>query len=446
MKILMCSINFSPELTGIGKYSGEMAGWLSQRGHDIRVVAAPPHYPRWKVHAGYSNWRFRKETFTAPSPSSGELEVFRCPLWIPRTPRQWKRVIHLLSFSLSTWPALLRQVSWKPDVVLLVAPTMFCAPQVLCAARLSGAVAWIHVQDFELDAAFELKDFSSNRLRRAIELLERSLMRNFDRGSSISGRMVQRLVGKGVDCSRSVLFPNWVDTSLIYPLADPFQFRRESGIRDDKVVALYSGSMGKKQGMESLVEVSRHLSAHPTIQFVFCGDGPAKEALARVTAQARNVTILPLQPLSRLNELLNMADVHLLPQVAGAADLVMPSKLTGMMASGRPVLATAESGTQIFDVLSGRGVVIPPGDTEAFASALSSLAEDQSLRLQLGREAREYAVAYMQRDYILSRFEAEMLEACVSGSNRRRPGFDLLRKDDDTHPGQVLVTSEVGKD
>jgi colanic acid biosynthesis glycosyl transferase WcaI len=141
-----------------------------------------------------------------------------------------------------------------------------------------------------------------------------------------------------------------------------------------------------------------------------------------------------------------MADVHLLPQVAGAADLVMPSKLTGMMASGRPVLATAESGTQIFDVLSERGVVIPPGDTEAFASALSSLAEDQSLRLQLGREAREYAVAYMQRDYILSRFEAEMLEACVSGSNRRRPGFDLLRKDDDTHPGQVLVTSEVGKD
>jgi hypothetical protein len=68
------------------------------------------------------------------------------------------------------------------------------------------------------------------------------------------------------------------------------------------------------------------------------------------------------------------------------------------------------------------------------------------LRLQLGRKSREYAVAYMQRDYILSRFEAAMLEACVSGSNRMRSGFDLLRKDDDTHPGQVLVISEVGKD
>jgi colanic acid biosynthesis glycosyl transferase WcaI len=446
MKILICSINFSPELTGIGKYSGEMAGWLSERRHDIRVVTAHPHYPSWKVHIGHANWRFRKETSAAPSPSSGELQVFRCPLWIPRTPRQWKRVIHLLSFSLSTWPALLRQISWKPDVVLLVAPTMFCAPQVLCAARLSGAVAWIHVQDFELDAAFELKDFSSRRLRRASEILECSLVRKFDRGSSISNRMVQRLVGKGVDRSRAVLFPNWVDTSVIYPLEDSSQFRRESGIGDDKVVALYSGSMGKKQGMESLVEVSRLLSAHSTIQFVFCGDGPAKEALVRVTAHARNVTILPLQPLSRLNELLNMADVHLLPQISGAADLVMPSKLTGMMASGRPVLATAESGTQIFDVVSRTGIVIPPGNTEAFASALSFLAEDQSLRSQLGQKSREYAVTYLQRDYILSRFEAAMLEACASRSNRSRPGFDFLRKNDDTQPRQVLVTSEVGED
>jgi colanic acid biosynthesis glycosyl transferase WcaI len=443
----MCSINFSPELTGVGKYSGEMAGWLSERGHDIRVVAAPPHYPHWKVDNGYSSWRFRKETFSALLPSSGKLEVFRCPLWIPRTPRQWKRVIHLLSFSLSTWPALLRQVSWKPDVVLLVAPTVFCSPQVLCAARLAGAVAWIHVQDFELDAAFELKDFSSSRLRRAIEILERSLMRNFDRGSSISNRMLQRLVGKGVHYSGSVLFPNWVDTSVIYPLADRFQFRREWGIGDDKVVALYSGSMGKKQGLESLVEVSRRLSAHSTIQFVFCGDGPAKEALARVTAPAGNVTILPLQPLSRLNELLNMADVHLLPQVAGAADLVMPSKLTGMMASGRPVLATAKSGTQIFDVLSERGIVIPPGNTDAFASALTSLAEDQSLRSQLGRKSREYAVTYLQKNYILSQFEAAMLEACASRSNRSpRPDFDFLREDDNKQSGQVLVTSEVGED
>lgn len=446
MKILMCSINFFPELTGVGKYSGEMAGWLAERGHDVRVVAAPPHYPHWRVHAGYSNWRFRKETFAVRSTSSGELEVFRCPLWLPRTPRQWKRVLHLLSFSLSTWPALLRQVLWNPDVVLLVAPTVFCSPQVLCAARLSGAIAWIHVQDFELDAAFELKDFSSNRLRRAIELLERSLMRYFDRGSSISARMLQRLVGKGVDSSRSVFFPNWVDTTVIYPLPNPFQFRRELGIADDKVVALYSGSMGKKQGLESLLEVSRRLSDHPTIHFVFCGDGPAKEALARVTAQARNVSLLPLQPLSRLNELLNIADVHLLPQVAGAADLVMPSKLTGMMASGRPVLATAESGTQLFDVLSQRGVVIPPGDIEAFASALSFLAQDQSLRLQLGQKSREYAVNYLQRDYILSRFEAAMLEACASRLNRSRPGLRILRKDDDAGPAQVLITSEAGKD
>src|SRR5207302_484402 len=120
--------------------------------------------------------------------------------------------------SLSCWPVMLMHIFWRPDVVLLIEPTLFCGPQTLCVARLSGAAAWLHVQDFEVDVAFELQDFSSAKLQHSIRMLERFLLRRFNRVSAISDRMVERLSSKGVDALRIVLFTNWVNTSEIYPL------------------------------------------------------------------------------------------------------------------------------------------------------------------------------------------------------------------------------------
>ena len=129
----------------------------------------------------------------------------------------------------------------------------------------------------------------------------------------------------------------------------------------------------------------------------------------------RNVTLLPLQPREQLSSLLNAADIHLLPQRAGAADLVMPSKLTGMLASGRPVLATADVGTMLADVLAGEtetkalGVSVPAGDGEALSAAAKRLIDSEQLRERLGANAREYAVRWLGRDEVLSRFEQELL-------------------------------------
>jgi colanic acid biosynthesis glycosyl transferase WcaI len=267
------------------------------------------------------------------------------------------------------------------------------------------------VQDFEIDAAFQLGDFSSLRLQPYVQLLERVLMQRFNRVSTISDRMVERLSAKGVDRARGMLFSNWVDTSVIYPLPTPSPLRQEFGIAEQAVVALYSGSIGKKQGLNLLMEASRRLASRRNIQFVICADGPDREQFARIARQAGNVMLLPLQPADRLNELLNLADVHLLPQLAAAADLVMPSKLTGMMASGGAIVATAHAGTQLATVLEGRGVVTPPGDVDAFVAAVIRLAEDSALRQRLGQEARKYAVDHMNRDEILSRFELSMMIA-----------------------------------
>jgi colanic acid biosynthesis glycosyl transferase WcaI len=307
---------------------------------------------------------------------------------------------------------MLGQIPWCPQVVLLVEPTLFCSPQALCVARLSNAIAWLHIQDFEIDVAFQLRYLSSGRLRRWIQSFERFVLEKFDRISAISERMVERLSDKGVETARSLLFPNWVDTSIIYPMRDGGSFRQELGIPKQKIVALYSGNLGMKQGLGLLVEVCRQLTSRRDIQFVFCGEGPYRETLAKLASEVRNVTVLQLQPSERLNELLNTADVHLLPQLADAADLVMPSKLTGMMASGRAIVATAHPGTQVSTVLEGRGIVTPPGDIAAFAAAIIQLAESSDLRRRLGIEGRKYAVEHMSRDEILAQFELSMMKIC----------------------------------
>lgn len=425
MRILIYGINFHPEPTGVGKYTGEMADWLAGRGHEVRVVTAPPSYPQWRAFPGYRPWKYSRESFrlqngnrqTGSAPVQGpDVEIYRCPTWVPRNPQGAKRLFHLASFGLSSFPSLVRQVAWSPDVVLLVAPTMFCAVQALLVARWSGAKAWLHVQDFEVDAAFGLGDLSSSRLRDWALAVERRLLSIFDRVSAISDRMVDRLSAKGVDPSRCRLFPNWVDTAEIYPLSAPSPFRSELRIPDSTIVALYSGSMGKKHGLELLVDTARRLVRRSDLCFVFCGEGPGRKLVIDAAGDLPNVLLLPVQPANRLNDLLNFADIHLLPQLSDAADLVMPSKLTGMMASGRAIVATAHQGTQLFGALKGRGFVTPPGDVHAFASTVVQLAEERSLREQLGREARRYAVTQLNRDEILQRFEQSILEACNSTS------------------------------
>src|SRR5271154_6103714 len=98
MRILIHSLNFAPEPTGVGKYSGEMAEWLAEQGHEVRVVTAPPHYPGYRVLNGYSGWRFSRSKHVPEPGRCGTVDVFRCPLWVPREPRSWKRIAHLMSF------------------------------------------------------------------------------------------------------------------------------------------------------------------------------------------------------------------------------------------------------------------------------------------------------------------------------------------------------------
>jgi len=396
MRILIYSANFAPEPTGIGKYSGEMAEWLADQGHLVRVVAAPPYYPMWKVDPAYTKPRYRREPWRG-------VDIWRAPLWVPKTPGGLARVLHLMSFAFSSFPLMLRQISWRPNLVLTVAPAFMCVPAGLLTARLCGAESWLHLQDFEVDLAFRMGLLKGKLLQRLILRMERWLLRRFDRVSSISSRMVELLLTKGVELKRTRYFPNWVDISAIKPSAERGNYRAQLGIPESAAVVLFSGTLGGKQGLMAIPRVASRLAARKDIMFLVCGDGVMKPKLEAAAAKLPNVRFLPLQPLDRLGELLSTADIHLLPQSSGAADLVLPSKLSGMLASGRPVIATCHAGTELDAVVSKCGLVVQPQDASGLADAICKLADEPTLRLELGRRARAYAEANFERDAILGR-------------------------------------------
>lgn len=402
MRALIVAINFAPELTGIGKYVGDMTGWMAEAGMDVRVVTAPPYYPAWSVQPGYSAFRYTTEHLAG-------AKVYRCPLWIPRQPRGLTRILHLLSFAMTSLPVILWQaLAWRPQVVLVVEPPLACAPAAWLAARLSGARAWLHVQDLEVDAAFDLGMLRRGSLRKFVLGVERFLMRRFDRVTSISHRMLARLREKGVAEERLGFFPNWVDTDAIRPLQGDNSLRASLGVAKDTPVLLYAGNMGEKQGLEVIVEVARSQQETSNALFMLCGDGAARPRIQQAAAGLSNVRFIPLQPVERLNELLNLADIHLLPQRRDAEGLVMPSKLTAIMASGKPVVASARGDSDVARAAAAGGLVVPPGDAGAFHEAIGKLLADSALRSQLGTSGREYAVANWERSAILRRALSEV--------------------------------------
>lgn len=395
MRILLLALNYRPEIIGTGVYSTGLAEALVRKGHEVHAVVAKPYYPAWRITEDFrGGWKESREA---------GVSVVRCPLYVPSKPTGAKRILHHLSFAASAlWPMLTAARQFSPDLVVTVAPSLIAAPVAFLASRIAGCPAWLHVQDFEVDAAFATGQIGSTAAGLA-RTFERGIIRSFDCVSSISPEMCRKLTGMGVEPVTE--FRNWADLDRVYPLTKPSPYRAEWGITA-KHVALYSGNIANKQGIEIVAEAAKRLQGRTDIQFVVCGEGPNRDRLQSLP----NLMVRDLQPVERLGELLGLATVHLLPQKAGAADLVLPSKLTNMLASGRPVVATAADGTGLAREIDGCGLVTPPGDAAAFAEAIVRLVDDPALWQTTAQAARGRAETVWSGS--LARVIARMEEVC----------------------------------
>lgn len=397
MDIIILGHNYAPELIGIGPCTTGMAEALAGQGHRVRVICGQPSYPAWQVTAGYHGWRPRRTI-------ENDVVVHRLPLYVPRDPNGVRRLLHHFSFAALALVALLAALLVRrPDAIVAIAPSIASTLVARLLAWLARRPLWLHVQDFEVDMAAATGQFHADG--RFVRAVERAGLTG-GRASSISPRMCDRLVALGNDPAHVVTFRNWANPA-VRPLALPSRYREEWRI-DRPHVALYSGSIAAKQGIGIVVEAAQRLAARDDLLFVICGEGTNRGALAAAAATCGNMLIRDLQPSERLPDLLGLATVHLLPQIAGAADLVLPSKLPNMLASGRPVVATSRAGTGLADEVEGCGIVVEPHDAAAFAAALAHLLDDADLRAAYGKAAHERASTRWNKATILGDFEREL--------------------------------------
>jgi len=402
MQILILGLNYAPEPVGIGPYTTGLAEGLADRGHDVRVLAGVPYYPQWQLHAGHSGYR-------TTSVERG-VTVIRVPHYIPAHPSGPRRLVHHASFALSVYGDAMAEARRRPDLVLAVAPSLMSVPVAARAARRAGAPLWVHVQDFEVDAAFAtgLIGGAAARLGTMARGVEGRILDRADMVSTISPQMCALLQDKGVRQDRIYQMRNWSNADFTGPAPDSSSYRTRWNI-GERHVALYSGNIANKQGLEVVIDAARALTARPDIVFIICGEGPNRASLQQHAAGLENIQFHDLQPADRMAEFLSLASVHLLPQKAEAADLVLPSKLTNMLASARPVIATAAAGTGLHAEVEGCGINTTPGDAAVLAEAVVRLVDDPARRRDLGEAARARAVERWSRPAIIAAAEQRML-------------------------------------
>lgn len=401
MKILLNGINYAPELTGIGKYTGEMAEWLAAQGHDVYVLTAMPYYPEWQVHESYRKKWWHKEMRNG-------VKVIRCPLYVPTNVTSLSRIVHEFSFvcsSLLVWLYFL--LFRKFNLVVAIAPPFHLGFLALIYSKIRNARLISHIQDLQVDAAADLGMIKNKTFLNIMFGMEKFLLKNSDLVTTLSPGMKKKVLAKGIPFSKIALVPNWVDGQFVHPLSMEKSLRPEFGIPLNDKVVLYSGNLGEKQGLEVILKLAAHFSSSPDIHFIIVGSGGAKKKLEQQAADEKltNLKFFPLQPYANLARLLAAADLHLVLQKSSASDLVMPSKLTGILAAGGCPVVTASPGTSLYDLVheNSLGIIVEP---ESLESLITGVTHGLSSDLQgYKQNAIRYAGSYLDKDIILKQFE-----------------------------------------
>jgi len=319
----------------------------------------------------------------------------------------------------------------RPDVVVALTDPPIIGLAAYAVARRFGAPFVMSYHDIFPEVARLLEDFQSATVERMLQTVNRFLVRHADRNVTLGDTMRRRLIdGKGAPPDRTVVIPNWTDCTAIVPGPRRNPFAERHGLVD-KFVVMHSGNIGLSQALDTLVDAADALRHLPDLEVVFVGDGVKKPALEQ---QARrlgltNVRFLPYQPLATLTESFATADVFVVSLKRGLSGYIVPSKLYGILAAGRPYVSAVEEDSEVVQIAQAYdcGLVAEPGNPRSLADKILTLYNDRRRAKQMGVNARraaghfdrgEHVAAYSQlfRELLLPRGSA--LVSAVAADTR----------------------------
>jgi colanic acid biosynthesis glycosyl transferase WcaI len=399
VRVLIIALHYAPDQVSGGFDTTYLAEGLSALGHRVTVVTAFPFHRHHRIEPEYGGRLWQAETRNG-------VRVIRTWLYLGgRKDQVGGRFASYATFSAIT--GLAAVATGRHDVVVTPSPPLTNGLTAFLYGRLFGVPYVYNVRDIYPDVAVQLGVIRGARAIRFFHGMERFVYRHAARVVVLTDGMQRNLASKGFAGPKVSVIPHAVDTEAIRPLPKENDYARRHGL-EDRFVAMYAGNMGLAQGMETALDAADLLRREP-ITLALVGDGAARGTMVAEIARRglKNVTLLPFVPRDEVAEMHAAADVGLSLLRRGVAAHAMPAKIYSIMASGRPVIATAEADTPAATLVTdaGCGVVVPPEDPEALATALRSLASDGDARRRMGERGREYVVRHYSRGAVAEQYE-----------------------------------------
>jgi colanic acid biosynthesis glycosyl transferase WcaI len=388
MRIVFFNRSFYPDMAATGQLLTELCeGLVNQYDFHITVVAGPAYYTQtgeFKKH-----FPFSEEGYNG-------IKILRTySTTLPRG-KVIYRFINYVSYVLCSFFGGVGIK--KPDIIVSLTDPPIIGLIGLFYARIYKAKFVFWCQDIFPEVAGLLENFRNDYLNRILDKINRFLLHRGDKVVAIGETMKRRLVEiKKVPEEKITVIHNWADCEKIQPINGPNPFRSQYGL-DGKFVVMHSGNIGLSQDIEKIILSAKILKHKSDIVFLIVGEGSKKAELEGKVKEwgLDNVMFLPYQPKGLLKYSFSAADLFIISLKKGLAGYIVPSKLYGILASGRPFVAAVESECEVANIakLYNCGVFCPPGDPQAIASSILQLYEDLGSLKRMGERAGEAAKIY----------------------------------------------------
>jgi colanic acid biosynthesis glycosyl transferase WcaI len=295
----------------------------------------------------------------------------------------------------------------KPDVVLCGTDPPIIADVALVVARRFRVPLVVVSQDVFPEIAVQLRRLENRAVIGLLRALIGFYLRRADRVVAIGERMRSRLEEKGAPRGRIAVIPNWVDTDAIRPAPKQNDWSRKHDLAD-RFVVMHSGNVGHAQNLDALVRATTFLRDLDDLVVAIIGGGARQAELLELAErlEADQVRFLGYQPRELLSLSLSAADVHVVGLARGLAGYVVPSRLYGILAAGRPVIVAADADSETARVVVAErcGIVVPPGRPELLAEAIRAAHDGELDLAEMGRRGREYVVREADRAVAFERY------------------------------------------
>ena len=400
MRLLVVCPHFAPDVAPTGEVITSITTELAVRGHELHVVTSLPWYRHHRIEEGWGGKIVRTQ----------ETEWGRITRVHPFPTDKTNIPARALAFGgFTALSGVLATASRpRPDAVLAMSPPLTLGLAGWVAARARRVPFVFNIQDVFPDVAIELGVITNPAVISVASRLERFTYLRSDAVTVLSEDLRDNVATKvGPRHAAKVrVIPNFVDTERIRPAATDNDYRREYGLTG-KTVVMYAGNVGFSQSLDLVLDAAAALAHEPDLAFVINGGGAARADLERRAAGFDNVHFVDMQPKDRLREVLAAGDIHVVPLRRGLARSSVPSKMYSILASGRPIVASVDPGTEVASVVerAGAGLAVPPDDAEAFTKALARLVADREEAERMGAAGRSFVERWASPAAIAAQYE-----------------------------------------